>query len=68
MGSRDAFNQALEQLVDHGLQLRDVADLQHLQHLGQEHDLLGGAGEGPVSEQAFDELKGKKEKSIVKCR
>ena len=48
MWSSDAFDQPLEQLIDHGFQLRNVADLQNLKHLRQKHHLLRGACERPI--------------------
>ena len=49
----NTLDQALEQLLDQGLQLGDFAHLEHLQHFGEEHDLLGRVAEGPVAQQSL---------------
>lgn len=48
MGSGDAFDQSLEELIDHGFQLRDIANLKNLKHLSQKHHLLRRAGKWPI--------------------
>ena len=57
MGARDALNQPLEQLVDVGLEFRDIADVEHLEQLLQELGLLSAVGEGPIFQQSIYKLR-----------
>ena len=54
----DALDDALEELGDEAGELIDFADLEDLLQLGEEEGLLEVVGEGPVLEDALEELPG----------
>jgi hypothetical protein len=60
----NAFDDSLEELVDHVANLLDFTHFEDLLQLGQEKSLLDAVGEGPVFEQTFEKRNGK---STVFC-
>ena len=58
MVSGDAFSQSFEQFRNQRLKLRDLTNFEHFQQLSQKHGFFSGVSEGPILQEALDELGG----------